>query len=283
MANIQKVNNDEVMPVVNEKILDDYIFWLKNSLTTANKKLFLNIAKLNNLNPFKKEVYAIWYGDNMSIVTGYQVYIDRANKTWLLNGWSAKVIKEWDKILGAKIIIHRKDWEQPFEWEVSWDEYKKEYYDKYKKVTTLTPTWKQMPEFMIKKVAIGQGFRLCFPWDVACLPYLAEEITDKSEREVEEAVVIEEIVKLPTNKIQQVQIKWKEMADVMGWDFKDSDIKRKAKIKTLYWVDSTVYLTVVQADDFISKITAGIAKQPKVETVEEIAEVLGGEVVENKS
>ena len=49
-------------------------------------------------------------------------------------------------------------------------------------------------------------------------------------------------------------------------------------------MDSTVYLTVVQADDFISKITAGIAKQPKkeavVETVEEVAEELGGEVME---
>jgi hypothetical protein len=33
-----------------------------------------------------------------------------------------------------------------------------------------------MPEFMIKKVAIGQGFRLAFPNELGDMPYLVEEL-----------------------------------------------------------------------------------------------------------
>ena len=33
-----------------------------------------------------------------------------------------------------------------------------------------------MPNFMLKKVAIAQGFRLAFPDELGGLPYLAEEL-----------------------------------------------------------------------------------------------------------
>jgi hypothetical protein len=35
-----------------------------------------------------------------------------------------------------------------------------------------------MPEFMIKKVCIGQGFRLAFPNELGGLPYLQEELEE---------------------------------------------------------------------------------------------------------
>ena len=44
--------------------------------------------------------------------------------------------------------------------------------------------WAEMPEFMIKKVAIWQGFRLCFPSELWGLPYLAEEITSETENNI---------------------------------------------------------------------------------------------------
>jgi hypothetical protein len=35
--------------------------------------------------------------------------------------------------------------------------------------------WNKRPKFMLKKVCIGQGFRLCFSTDLGGLPYTEEE------------------------------------------------------------------------------------------------------------
>lgn len=92
-------------------------------------------------------------------------------------------------------------------------------------------------------------------------------------------VVVDTQPKLPKNKIQQVQIKWKEMAEVMWWNAEDSEKYRKGKIKAEYNVDSVSYLTVQQANEFVKKMTEAINKQSKsVQTAEEIAKELGGKV-----
>jgi len=41
--------------------------------------------------------------------------------------------------------------------------------------------WLKMPTFMLKKVAMGQGFRLAFPEYLSGMPYLAEEISNEVE------------------------------------------------------------------------------------------------------
>lgn len=66
--------------------------------------------------------------------------------------------------------------------------------------------------------------------------------------------------KLPANKVKQVQIKWREYADKMGWNTADSDTKRKATMHKYYGVDSANDLTVEQADDFVSRIQVAIDK-----------------------
>jgi len=87
-------------------------------------------------------------------------------------------------------------------------------------------------------------------------------------------VVVDTEKKQPTNKGQQVQIKWKEMAKVMGWNDTDNETKRKGKIKADYGVDSVSNLTVEQANEFIKKMTEAIKKQKPVETAEEVAKEL---------
>lgn len=66
--------------------------------------------------------------------------------------------------------------------------------------------------------------------------------------------------KLPTNKVKQVQIKWKEFAEKSGWKLEDSDKKRKATMNKYFWVDSVNDLTVAQADEFVAKIDQAIEK-----------------------
>ncbi len=132
----------------------------------------LQVAKVNNLNPWKREVYFIPYtlrnkkGEiidrKIEIVTSYTVYISRASASGLLNGFKVDVDSkgQW-----AKVTIYRKNWDHPFEWIVFADEVKRD-----------TKTWEQMPKFMLRKVAISQAFRLAFPEVIAGLPYTREEL-----------------------------------------------------------------------------------------------------------
>lgn len=301
---IAKVNPQSVaLAQVDEKTLRDYLFWLKDPINEKQQNMFMQIAKANNLNPFKREIYAVWYGDNFSIITGYQVYIDKANASWLLDGWEIETIKNDDwKVAGARVIIYRKDWQRPFKWEASVEEFAKQFRDKQTGQKKMMKNWAEMPEFMIKKVVIGQGFRLCFPSELWGLPYLAEEITSNNEKDVIDWQVVDveetkedptptqtqdpiveekpisdaEIVdpvelpqedqntpqttNLPTNKVKQVQIKWKEFAEKNGWNFEESERKRKATLKKYFNVESTNDLTVDQADDFVAKIDQAIEK-----------------------
>lgn len=177
--------------VVDVKTIQDFLFSTDTKLSEKQQKLFLQLAIRNQLDPFKREIYAIPYGKDFSIVTGYQVYIQKAEATGLLNGWYCEAIKDEKGLLGAKITIYRKDFEKPFEWEVSFKEFYKD-----------QSNWKKMPEFMIKKVCIGQGFRLAFPNELAGLPYLQEEVeADISREETPQEVSQEEVKKeLATEK-----------------------------------------------------------------------------------
>ena len=93
----------------------------------------------------------------MSIVVGYEVYLKRAERTGKLNGWTAGINTAENF---AWVKIYRKDWKEPFEWTVNLNEFNKK-----------QSTWNQIPSFMGRKVAIAQGFRLCFPDELGGLPY----------------------------------------------------------------------------------------------------------------
>ena len=135
-------------------------------LTDQEAILFLKIAEAVGLNPFKREIYAIKYGQSPAqFVTGYQVYLQRAEMSGKLNGWSVEVDDE-ENPTKATVTIHRKDWDLPFVWTA----YAKHW-------NTGRALWKDKPGFMLRKVAIGQAFRLAFPVEVAGLPYLEEEAT----------------------------------------------------------------------------------------------------------
>lgn len=130
---------------------------------TKEVALGLGVVKSLGLNPFLREVHFIKYSQNdkMAIVVGYEVYIKRAERSGKLNGWKAGIDSEKGV---AWVEIHRKDWTDSFYWEVTLSEFDKK-----------QSTWKQIPSFMAKKVAIAQGFRLCFPEDLGNMPYTPEE------------------------------------------------------------------------------------------------------------
>jgi len=174
----------KTMEIVNisEKVLDDYVkaFITKARLTDNERKQFIGVAQAFGLNPFKREIHISKYGNqDMSIIVGYEVYLKRAEETGLLDHWKAYTkgsIKGGD--LKGVVEIKRKDRNELFVWECDYSEFVG-----LTKEGRVTKFWKKA-NFMIKKVAIGQGFRLCFPIETGGMPYTKEEIPTTNAIEV---------------------------------------------------------------------------------------------------
>lgn len=177
----------EKTALIDQETIDKFLYQSNINLNEKQKGLFLRLAEEFQLNPFRREIYAIPYKDEFNIVTGYQVYLQRADATGKLDGWHCDPLYDKDgKLTGAKIVIHRKDYKQPFEWSASLRDFMKTRYDQETKKHIPTRQWAVMPEFMIKKVTIGQGFRLAFPNELGGMPYLEEELPSSSPEKPQE-------------------------------------------------------------------------------------------------
>jgi phage recombination protein Bet len=164
---VQKKDKGGIMPEEVAKYefelkVEDVKKYIAPNATDKELFMFMGIAKSYGLNPWKREIHFIKYGTSPGqTVVGYETYIKRAEKTGLLDGWECNTDGK-----KAFVTIYRKDRSKAFKWEVDFAEF-----------STGQSTWKKMPGFMLKKVAIAQAFRLCFPEDLGGLPYMPEEIT----------------------------------------------------------------------------------------------------------
>ena len=196
--NLTVVNKNfpEAQEITKEKI-GEYLnaFGMTTQLKKAEQVQFIEIAHAYQLNPFKREIYCVPYESNikdqygkwvkerrLSIITGYETFLKRAERTNKLNGWSVKTdgqlsqvrkmkyekeVLVWSGNMRAIVTIHRKDWTQPLIHEVHFSEYNQE-----------NKMWNEKPHTMIKKVAIAQAFRLAFPDELGGIPYTSDELPD---------------------------------------------------------------------------------------------------------
>ena len=175
MNDVITTTKNELEPITENQLIE-YLdaAGMTSKLDDKEKKMFLNIAKEFRLNPFKREIHVSVYGEgqyrNLSIITGYEVYIKRAERTGKLDGWKCWTEGSGNE-LKAKIQIYRKDQKYPFEHEVYYSEAVQ-----YNKEGKPNKIWGKMPRFMLKKVCIGQGFRLCFSDDLGGMPYEESEL-----------------------------------------------------------------------------------------------------------
>ena len=137
---------------------------------------FIEIAAAMKLNPFLNEIHAISYntkeGPVFKCVTGYMVYIKRAERSGKLNGWEISSQNVGGQMVST-VTIYRKDWEKPFRHSVRFNEVAQ-----YTPDGQLSRLWRKMPAFMCEKACISQGFRLCFPDELAGMPYTKEELPE---------------------------------------------------------------------------------------------------------
>jgi len=140
-----------------------------NGLTQTEWELFLYMAKLYDLNPLLREIWAIKFNNQPAqIFTGRDGLLKIAHKSGMFDGMKTMLLVEQNgevlevdvapskaKLLGAKCYVWRKDFSHPVEVSVKFSEYDKSNSPKYN-------TWKDKPDTMIKKVAEAHCLRRTF-------------------------------------------------------------------------------------------------------------------------
>lgn len=168
------VKNESTQVMLTEKeCKDKALEYLRNmgvNLAPQYEYQFLDLCALYKLNPLKREIYAVPFKDKCNIIVGYETYIKRAERTGKLNGWDCKVEGNGQNMV-AILTIWRKDWQHPFTHYVAYAEAVQKKYD-----GSVNSMWQKMPSFMLRKVAIAQGFRLCFPDELGGMPYTSDEL-----------------------------------------------------------------------------------------------------------
>lgn len=201
---LKMMDKTEVIQTVDMDVITEYMdtTGLTKKLMPNEKAMFVNMAQMYGLNPFKREIYCNVYGEGQyrqcSIITGYEVYLKRAERVGKLDGWRTEEVgNPKDGTFGVKVTIYRKDWKYPFEHTAYYSEVKQT-----KKDGTPNRFWATQPRFMTKKVAIAQAFRMCFPDEFGGMPYMADELGVE-----ESAPIVERNVTPPKQPEQKAEQK----------------------------------------------------------------------------
>jgi len=222
----------ESKEVVTDALVKQYIQTMMptSGLTEAETIAFCTVAKQWGLNPFKREIYCIPYEKNvklpngqwakeraLSLITGYEVYLKKAVSTGKLDSWKVWTEGEAPK-LKAKVEIYIRGSSHPFTWEVDYEEYAQTDYK-----GNVNKMWSSKPKTMIKKVAVGQAFRMAFPEEMGGMPYTSDELPDNMTQEKNVT---------PEPKTVEPQ---KEMPETLGGDenIEDAEIVKEIKLNDI--------------------------------------------------
>lgn len=252
-----KVENN-IQPVSDTQLID-YLetMGLAKELTVGEKNNFLQICKAFNLNPFKREIYCTKYNGQTSIITGYEVYIKRAERSGLLDGWEVTTEgRVEDKSLKAIITIYRKDRKHPFKHEVLYSEYVQT-----TKENKVTKFW-QKAFTMTKKVAIAQGFRLCFSDELGGMPYTQDEMPEDVKHEVVYSKVVDEKKELIEKYISLIS----SSSHVFSVEEKDIFSKDKNGVPAENWSIEILNKAIVKIESLISDRENMLMEQENVKT-----------------
>ena len=194
---------------VTQQLLLDYLTATTPGLNHSQVQQFLAVSMAFNLNPWKKEVYPIPYTSNgkttMSIVTGYEVYLKRADlnpnydgyqiewtgtfvrskvqKSGKNGNYSVDVLLPNDDDVSCICTVYRKDRKMPVRCEVFYSEYTQGNY-----------MWYTKPRVMLEKVAIARAMRLAFPTEFGGMPYESAELPKEMGLDPSKEVIVDEAI-----------------------------------------------------------------------------------------
>lgn len=203
-----------------------------SKVTDQELEMFLNLCKYQKLNPFLRDAYLVKYGTSpANIIVGKDFFMKRATANPDFKNFEAGVIvltqdnqiieragsfyvKGLERLVGGWVKIYRQDGSE-FYHTVAFDEY-----------SSGKSTWLKIPATMIRKVALVQGLRECFPSEF-------QGLYDSSEMGVEGSTLPNKEVDLnnPTINSQQAS----NLLDVVGKEIivqfcKEKEYKTSADI-----------------------------------------------------
>jgi phage recombination protein Bet len=149
-----------------------------SSVTEKEVVQFLNMCKYLRLNPFLKEIYLIKYKDSpATFVISYQTLLKRAEENKNFNGYETEIKGEIPN-MSATATVYRKDRSYPVKITVNYGEAVKTTMDRQTKELRPTTMWKNMPEWMLRKVALARALKEAFPSAVGNAQVSVSEIVD---------------------------------------------------------------------------------------------------------
>ena len=171
--------------------------------TDSEFRLLLYQAKTYQLDPLKKEIWAVKYTDNRpaSIFVGRDGHLAIAHRSGMFDGMESGCRMDGTELVGwAK--VYRKDMRVPFSVEVSAKEYNRN-----------QGTWMTHPRTMIQKVAEAQALRRAFAIHGI---YSPDEMQEPEQREMKD-ITPEEEPKKKGGKVP-VHVHGKEQSPIIDAD-----------------------------------------------------------------
>ena len=142
---------------------------------------FLKMCQYLKLNPFLKEIYLIKYkGTPATFIVSYQALLKRAEGNENFDGYETKVEGEGTD-LSATATVYRKDRTHPTKVTVRYTEAAKTVADKRTGEVKPTAMWRNMPRWMIRKVALARALKEAFPSAIGNAQVAENEIVDIDE------------------------------------------------------------------------------------------------------
>ena len=147
-----------------------------SNLTVSEVRYFGSLCKELNLNPFKKEIYAVPFNKNggartIQPIVSYETYLSKAYSTPRFYRYEKSFSGEG---INLKMSIKVFDINNNVMWDSTCDikEFAKMDYNK----TKLMGMWAQIPKLMLEKCVVVRACRFVCPNLVGDLPYTMEEM-----------------------------------------------------------------------------------------------------------
>lgn len=143
---------------------DDVVRYISTDESVTEKEvfMFLNMCKYLRLNPFLREIYLVKYrGAPATFVISYQTLLRRVSQDPNFDGYEVKIEGAIPDMTGTA-TVYRKDRSKPVVVSVKYSEAVKKTLDFTGKVVP-TKMWQEMPEWMLRKVALARALREAFP------------------------------------------------------------------------------------------------------------------------
>ena len=159
---------------------EDVIKYISTDESVTEKEVvqFLNMCKYLKLNPFLKEIYLIKYkGTPGTFVVSYQALLKRAEENPNFDGYETQMEGKIPD-LTATAIVYRKDRTYPVKVSVKYSEAVKKVMDKASGELRPTTMWANMPEWMLRKVALARALKEAFPSLIGNASIQESEIVD---------------------------------------------------------------------------------------------------------